>query len=468
MELSDKATEENVLALIMNAKKDVVSDVFARITPEDFYFDGYRKVFTFLYGCYMAGEETTLFSMAQKHRADFEQLSKMCPTSLIEIGSGFKDIDYANQMLDKSEDTIGILSDRLAEKRHMRDLNEIQNRIADGLEKEEATEKTYEAIESLLLSKHTSSANRSYLSPTGMADLMLSAVAERMDKTRREKEIIYTSYEQFNRRSGGLEKGNLVILSAASGVGKSAMAINIVRDVAYVGGKPVLYLNSEMTDKQQARRYASLLSKVSHKAIRNGDVTEAQYNKILQVAADFSGKQIHTITIPDMQLTHVVAEIKRMKVRCGIELAVVDYVGRMDVTKAFGRDMQEWQIMEQTARELKNLALELDIVIIMVAQMSSNGQSLAKGSSMKNECDLWINLKRVDKDDLKEYYDTHGEGLDKWWNVILDFKKARSAEFGAKIPMHFYGDELLFTDNEEEAKHFMYLEQEPSVEEDNK
>jgi hypothetical protein len=181
----------------------------------------------------------------------------------------------------------------------------------------------------------------------------------------------------------------------------------------------------------------------------------------LQVANDFRGKQIHTITIPDMQLSHVIAEIKRMKTRCNIELAVVDYVGRMDITKAFGKDMQEWQIMEQTARELKNLALELDIVIIMVAQLSSNGQTLAKGSSMKNECDLWINLKRVGKDDYKEYYDANGVGLDKCWNVLLDFKKARSAEFGAKIPMHFYGDELLFTDDKEEAEHFMYLEQEP-------
>jgi hypothetical protein len=239
------------------------------------------------------------------------------------------------------------------------------------------------------------------------------------------------------------------------------LAINFIRDVAYVANKSALYLNSEMKDDQQARRYASMLAKVSHKAIRNGDTTEKQLNKIQQVADDFSKKQIHTITIPDMQLTQVVAEMKRMKAKENIDFAVVDYIGRMDITKAFSKDMQEWQIMEQTARELKNLALELNIVIIMVAQLSSNGQTLAKGSSMKNECDLWINLKRVDKDDLKEYYDTHGEGLDKHWNVILDFKKARSAQFGAKIPMHFYGDELLFTDNEEEAKHFMYLEQEP-------
>jgi hypothetical protein len=197
---------------------------------------------------------------------------------------------------------------------------------------------------------------------------------------------------------------------------------------------------------------------VSHRALRNGEITYEQLNKIQQVADDFSKRQIHTITIPDMQLSHVVAEIKRMKTRSNVEFVVVDYIGRMDISKTFGRDLQEWQVMEQIARDLKNLALELDIVIVMVAQLSSNGETLAKASSMKNECDLWLNLKRVGKEDLKNYYDATGEKLEKWWNVILEFRKARSAQFGAKILMHFYGDELLFTDNEEEAQHFMALE----------
>lgn len=460
MELSDQLAEEDVLGLIMNARsKDLVADIFSRIKADDFYYKGYRQLFTLLYACYLKGEETTAFSLAKLHQAEFERIMPLCKTSPIALGTGYGNINYVSAVMKRSEDVVGILAQRLNEKRRMRDLQEIENCIADGLQKNKPTNEVYEDIEKMLITKCTSSDKRSYLSPDDMANIMIEAVSERMDKQKRDKEIIYTSYGQFNKRSGGFEKGNLVILSAGSGVGKSALAINIVRDVAYVSNKPVLYLNSEMTDKQQARRYASLLSRVSHKAIRNGDVSETEFNKIFQVANDFRSKQIHTITIPDMQLSHVVAEIKRMKTRCNIELAVVDYVGRMDVTKTFGKDLQEWQVMEQTARELKNLALELDIVIIMVAQMSSNGQTLAKGSSMKNECDLWINLKRVGKDDYKEYYDIYGVGLDKWWNVILDFKKARSAEFGAKIPMHFYGDELLFTDDEKEAKHFAKLEE---------
>ncbi len=463
MELSDEITESNVLALIMNAKnRDVVADVFARIKPDMFYFESNRDLFLLLQDCFIEGKETTHEAVSTYHQKELMEIVPKLKTSIIQMALGFNQLNFEKSLMSESEDMVGLLADKLRIKKQMRDLLAIQTRISQGLETLELPDKTYEEIEKLLLEKYSSSSKRSYLSPKDMALLMIKATADRMDKSKRDSEVIFTSYKQFNIKSGGFEKGNLVILSAGSGVGKSALAINFIRDVAYMSNKSVLYLNSEMKDDQQARRYASLLAKVSHMAIRNGDTTEQQLNKIQQVADEFKDKNIHTITIPDMQLTQVVAEMKRMKAKEDIDFAVVDYIGRMDITKAFGKDLQEWQIMEQTARELKNLALELNIVIIMVAQLSSNGQTLAKGSSMKNECDLWINLKRVDKEDLKEYYDTHGEGLDKCWNVILDFKKARSAEFGAKIPMHFYGDELLFTDNEEEAKHFMYLEQEPS------
>jgi replicative DNA helicase len=371
---------------------------------------------------------------------------------------GFNQLNFEEKLMEKSEDMVGLMADSLRIKKQMRDLHDIQTRIVKGLDSLESPDKTYEAVETLMLKNNSSSSKRSYLSPRDMAMLMIESAVERMDKTKRDSEVMFTSYRQINNTSGGFEKGNLIILSAGSGVGKSALAINFVRDVAYVSKKSVLYLNSEMTNKQQAQRYNALLARVSHKALRNGEITEKDFNKIQQVADDFSKRQIHTITIPDMQLSHVVAEIKRMKTRSNVEFVVVDYIGRMDISKTFGKDMQEWQVMEQIARDLKNLALELDIVIVMVAQLSSNGETLAKASSMKNECDLWLNLKRVGKEDMQNFYDATGEKLEKWWNVILEFRKARSAQFGAKILMHFYGDELLFTDNEDEAKHFMALE----------
>jgi replicative DNA helicase len=459
MELADKVTEENILALIMNSKnRDVIADAFAKIDSDLFYYEPNRQLYLLLFDCYMAGEETTIESVSKRHPQEISEISKKLQTSLVQMALGFNQLNFEEKLMEKSEDMVGLMADSLRIKKQMRDLHDIQTRIVKGLDSLESPDKTYEAVETLMLKNNSSSSKRSYLSPRDMAMLMIESAVERMDKTKRDNEVMFTSYRQINNTSGGFEKGNLIILSAGSGVGKSALAINFVRDVAYVSKKSVLYLNSEMTNKQQAQRYNALLARVSHKALRNGEITEKDFNKIQQVADDFSKRQIHTITIPDMQLSHVVAEIKRMKTRSNVEFVVVDYIGRMDISKTFGKDMQEWQVMEQIARDLKNLALELDIVIVMVAQLSSNGETLAKASSMKNECDLWLNLKRVGKEDMQNFYDATGEKLEKWWNVILEFRKARSAQFGAKILMHFYGDELLFTDNEDEAKHFMALE----------
>jgi replicative DNA helicase len=222
MELSDQVAEENVLGLIMTAPKEVVADIFSRITVDDLYYDGYRQFFTLLRNCYINGEETTIFAITNLHQSEFERIAKLCKTSPIALGTGRGNINYSSAMLEKSEDVIGILADRLAEKRRMRNLHDIETRIAKGLDKKESTWETFEAVEKMLIEKNVSSDKRSYLSPNDMANLMVESVSERMDKKKRNKEIIYTSYEQFNRRSGGLEKGNLVILSAGSGVGKSA------------------------------------------------------------------------------------------------------------------------------------------------------------------------------------------------------------------------------------------------------
>jgi hypothetical protein len=143
--------------------------------------------------------------------------------------------------------------------------------------------------------------------------------------------------------------------------------------------------------------------------------------------------------------------------RFGVQLVVVDYIGRMDTLNR--KDLQEWQMMEQSARVLKTTAQELNIVVVMVAQLASNGQTLAKGSSMKNEADLWLNLRRVEPDEMRQII---GDGEKAaLWNVLLEFKKARNVESSVAIPIHFHGETLAYTDNEDEARKFVRKEQEP-------
>jgi hypothetical protein len=141
----------------------------------------------------------------------------------------------------------------------------------------------------------------------------------------------------------------------------------------------------------------------------------------------------------------------------GVDMVVVDYIGRMDSSNA---DRQEWQIMEQAARTLKTAAVRFNIVVIMVAQLSSNGESLAKGASMKNECDLWLNLKKISNQDRAAYEQFKHEQLPPYWNTLIEFKKARNVAVGTVLKMHFHGESLTYTDDEKRAQEFYNEEQE--------
>lgn len=456
-QVSDAASEEMILSILMNGKRQEVDYVFEQVKPQDFYWEGHRQLFNLFLGMYAKGEELSLVSALKLYRSQIEQIKTR--SSIVDINSLYVTQTMGGQWA--GSNVQGFLTGSVKavkKKRAYRELLDLQTKVVTAIQNDMDPDKICMEIEKALMAREPLAAKRSYLTPEDMGKLMLEAVSERMDKERRDKEVIFTSMKMLNRHTGGFEKGDLIILSAPSGVGKSALAMNIVHDVAYVSNKAALYLNSEMSDKQQARRYAALLSGVSHNSIRNGiDPNFGGFEKVVAAAETFAKKQIYTVTIPDLQLTNVVAEIRRMVDRFGVELVVVDYIGRMDTMSL--KDLQEWQMMEQSARVLKTTAQELNVVVVMVAQLSSNGQTLAKGSSMKNEADLWLNLRRAEPDEMRNLVSADEVSL---WNMILEFRKARNVESGAFIPLHFHGDTLKFTDDKEMARAYARQEEEPS------
>ena len=272
------------------------------------------------------------------------------------------------------------------------------------------------------------------MSPKDLANRCADEVAVRMDKKR--NKAVFTSFNRLNKISGGFEDGDLIILSGGTGTGKSAFAMNLTRDIGITQKVPCLYINSEMSEAQMALRWAALLSHISHQNLRTGEITTDDYGHIMQRLDVCLASTVHTATIPDLRLEPVISEIRRFKAHEKIKVAVIDYIGRCDFIDAKNKD--DWQILTGAARKLKTIAQELEIVVIMLAQLNTSGR-LAMASYMSHEADLWLNL---DKPDPEEIQDP--------WNMFLQIKKARNAATG-EIPLYFCGDMLTFTDNKNMA-----------------
>ncbi len=191
---------------------------------------------------------------------------------------------------------------------------------------------------------------------------------QRYDPASEEFKGIMTGFTDFDKKTNGFQKGNLIILAATTGVGKSAMAVNIIEN-AGKNGKTVAYFSLEMPTREIAQRLVSSFSGVSMSKLTTGMKKSSEDWSRLWDASDLIYKM--EIFVDDSSLT-TPAEIRskclRLKAQQGLDLVVIDYLQLMSLSNK-KTESRQLEIAEIT-RNLKIIAKELDIPILALSQLS--------------------------------------------------------------------------------------------------
>lgn len=429
--LADVSAECFVLSSAVY-REDWLLDVLQKVNVHDFTRDETRAMFSVISNMHERGETISLETVAL-HGKELSEAGYVAGRDLTlsaMIGNPPIDTDVSSYISTLKELTM---------RRH---IYRAAQTAAHMIEQGEMSDAALSEMERVVMEKTATGMTREMMSPSDMGDAIEAAVKERMNSKAIRNRVLYSTFGRLNNCAGGFEKGDLVILSAESGAGKSAFAMNLAYGIAVTMKRPLLYLNSEMSKNQFALRWASFLAKVSHSALRNGKATQMEAKSAIDTGAIMRNSTIWTLNMPDMQIASVLAEVRRAKAQHNIEMAIVDYIGRMDTMNAKDRG-EEWQMMKSGAQRLKTLAQELDITVVMVAQLTSDGARLAQSSYMVHEADLWMNLSRIKEEDLQKAAP---------WNYFLKFRKARNVQVGREIPLRFDGDTMRFTDVKEDAE----------------
>ena len=419
----DAQCERELIALMLSSDKALIKAV-CELTADDFTRQDLKQIFIMICEMYEENKKVDITSLYVENK---DAIVKMFGTSYSETFS---------LMITSGADA---MIDRLKNQTKARHLINLSAAIKKSLIDDIDCDEIYTDIENEII-KHTSTGvERVYISPKAMAQTCIQAMTDRRKPELKDKKVINTSFRYLNKITGGFEKGDLVIVSAETGGGKSAFCMNLANQIGCTQKRPTLYLNSEMSADQMAIRWDAILAQKSHSRLRQGDITEEEVLEVSQAVDKLHNGQLHTLTIPDLQIANVLSETRRAKKQHGIELVIVDYIGRMDTTSNPNRD--DWQILKAAAQKLKTMAQDLQIIVIMIAQLSANGK-LAQSSYMSHECDLWLNLMQIDDADKEKFYP---------WNMIGQIKKARNADTAKPIMFRFLKDILTFTDNKEVA-----------------
>lgn len=171
--------------------------------------------------------------------------------------------------------------------------------------------------------------------------------------------------------TNGLQKGNLLILAARPGVGKTAMALNIATHTALYQKNPVAIFSLEMPAVELAQRIASSVAGISGQKVGRGELDENEQRKFRQALAALADAPIYIDTNSRNTPNEILHKCRRMKQdkNKGLSLVVIDYIGLMKM-EGRGWENNRQQEISEISRSLKIMAKELNVPVLALSQLN--------------------------------------------------------------------------------------------------
>jgi replicative DNA helicase len=215
--------------------------------------------------------------------------------------------------------------------------------------------------------------------PRAFKDVVHSALQMAEMAFKRDTHItgVTTGLKDLDRKLGGLQPSDLVILAGRPSMGKTALATNIgfnaaeaVKDTETGERYKVAFFSLEMSSEQLAMRVMAEKSGISSDRIRRGDVRgDEEFVRIVEAANAMSSVGFFIDDSPALTIPALRTRARRLKRQQGLDLIVVDYLQLMRSTHAKGAENRVQEISEIT-RGLKAVAKELNVPVLALSQLS--------------------------------------------------------------------------------------------------
>ena len=272
----------------------------------------------------------------------------------------------------------------------------------------------------------------------GMNEAMLDFV-ELIDKPNK---IISTGIAGFDRINGGIRPGQLIYLGARPGVGKTALGLSIATHIARKTG-PVLVASLEMTTQEIIERMMAAQTGLKLEKFVSHDISDIEWGTIWGQTSELSKVPMRfTMAGTPMRIKREAAAMKR---NGGLSLIMIDYVGllRGDATRYNSR----YEEVSDISRQLKLIAMDLDVPILALTQFNRNpehGKSVPSmadardSGSLEQDCNVFLVQyapKEPEKNNsLYEYWASCQDRGTEFQMLVCE--KYRQGKTG-RIPMEF-------------------------------
>ena len=334
--------------------------VCEEVSSEVFYLDSHSKIFEVIQSLYQAKKPVDAGTVTS------EIINR---GYLVQIGG----VEYLNNVIESvaTGANVSYYIDTVLEKYTLRRMIEVATQIITNANKNDI--KVSEAVEQA----EKNILNISKLRKTSD----FREVKEVLDKAQNDLESLAknkgrvtgltTGLIDLDNLTNGFSPTQLVIIAARPAVGKTAFALNIACAAAKSTKKNIAVFSLEMPAEQLIMRMISSLGQVDNKKLQTGRLENEDWRRINEAISQLADTNIYFHDAGGVTASEIKAKCRRLSTQGeGIGLVIIDYLQLIDSSSRYSGSRQ--QEVSEISRSLKTMALELEVPVIALSQLSRN------------------------------------------------------------------------------------------------
>lgn len=387
----DDVAEQSVLGGML-LSKDAIADVVESLRASDFYKPAHETIYEAILSLYGHGSPADAITVADelKKRGELTRVggAAYIHTLIASVPTAANAQYYA---------------EIVKEHAIMRRLIEAGTKIAQlGYANETEVDTLVDQAQAEIYAVTDDNAKEDYVS---FSEALEETINE-IDANSNRPDGVYgvpTDFIEFDELTGGLHGGQMIVIAARPGVGKSTLALDIARSAAIHHHMATVFFSLEMSRTELAMRILSAEGKISMGRLKKGDLDTEGWTNLATLQGRIDSAPLFIDDSPNMTLMEIRAKCRRLKQRNDLKLVVLDYLQLMSSGKKVESRQQE---VSEFSRSLKLLAKELDVPVIALSQLNRGSEQrtdkrpmvsdLRESGSIEQDADMVILLHRED------------------------------------------------------------------------
>lgn len=348
--------EQAVLSCMLFDSKEALNIACSNLEAEDFYRPQHKVIFSAINDLYSYNEDVNIITLKNKleKMGSFEQIGGLEYITMI---AGFVSTWASIKSYIKIVKEKSVLRKLIKAGTDMTSMGFSNDPNANSII--EKTEKIFEEITQ-------SDDNNGFLH---IKEVLESAIDEIEENYKSGKKIIglETGFADLDAKLSGLQKSDLILVAARPAMGKSAFALNIVLNVSVKKNIAAAIFSMEMSKEQIASRLMCSYAFIDSNKLSSMGMEPEDWNNLARTAGEISQAPIYISDKTDVSVVELRAQCRKLKKEKDLGLIVIDYLQLMN---GGGRSESRQQEISNISRALKNLAIELNVPIIALSQLS--------------------------------------------------------------------------------------------------